>query len=211
MTQIVRAGCPCSWHGQYASQALADAALRRHSCERWQAKADAARRRRTSSSAVDRTPKTCAHDGAHTHGTYAMYQLDNCRCQPCAQARSAYNRVRAIDQANGRTAYVDARPAVTHVRRLMAAGLGWKRGRRPRRRVPLDPVPAAVRTPRPRRRRAAHPGPRPHGPRTAGRADATTGRPGTRGEHRRDRDKAQGPGVAGVRMVGRPDRCPSRS
>jgi hypothetical protein len=56
------------------------------------------------------------------HG-YARYKLDSCRCQVCTQANRDYSRERARRQA---PPYVGAARARTHVRELMAAGVGLK-------------------------------------------------------------------------------------
>lgn len=119
----------CDWTGgPYASWAKADYAHRIHSCERWLAKTAAAERARIRDAAVDRTPKECRHKHAtHVHGTHACYVLDQCRCHPCKDANSAYERNRARQQAYGRwNGLVDAEPAREHVRALQSAGMGWK-------------------------------------------------------------------------------------
>ncbi|WP_293783578.1 hypothetical protein [uncultured Aeromicrobium sp.] len=78
---------------------------------------------------VDRTPKPCHHKIAdHQHGTYAAYTLDRCRCWPCAEAKTNYERDRRRQKAYGRwNGYVDATPARQHVRALQAQGMGLKR------------------------------------------------------------------------------------
>lgn len=101
--------------------------MRRHSCGKHLAIRDAARRALAREAATDRTPKPCLHPIArHEHGTHACYVLDCCRCVTCAAANSNYEQARHRDRAYGKTAYVDAAPAVEHVRALTAAGLGWK-------------------------------------------------------------------------------------
>ena len=57
------------------------------------------------------------------HGTYAKYKIDGCRCRPCSQATSKYNRARA---RSVEPPYVAAGPARAHVRELSAAGVGLK-------------------------------------------------------------------------------------
>ncbi|GIH95329.1 hypothetical protein ACFFMN_23490 [Planobispora siamensis] len=61
------------------------------------------------------------------HGTYACYQLDGCRCYPCAAAKSAYaiNRERAI--AYGTWApFVGAEPVRQHIAALREFGIGLR-------------------------------------------------------------------------------------
>lgn len=125
------ATCDCSFTGTYATVGLAERSLRRHSCDRHRTAHAATSRRKARDAAVDRTPRPCSHPrAAHEHGTYAAYTLDQCRCLPCTAANSQYETTRTRDRAYGRTAYVDAGPAVTHLRELAAAGLGWKRAAR---------------------------------------------------------------------------------
>lgn len=129
MSTLVLVRCDCSWSGRYDSQARAHYALSRHSCDKTQRDRARALRGRERDAAVDRTPKTCQHKVAdHQHGTYAAYTLDGCRCPPCVVARSAYDQNRNRQTAYGRwSPYVDATPAADHLRRLSAAGMGWKR------------------------------------------------------------------------------------
>lgn len=61
------------------------------------------------------------------HGTRVKYVVDKCRCAPCRQANSLAAAERRRLNAYGRPAYIDATPARTHVRRLGAQGMGWKR------------------------------------------------------------------------------------
>jgi hypothetical protein len=77
---------------------------------------------------VDRTPKPCSHKNTtHVHGTYACYSLDQCRCRPCVDAVTSYERTRTRQTAYGRwQPYVDASPARQHVEELRAAGMGLK-------------------------------------------------------------------------------------
>lgn len=67
----------------------------------------------------------------HWHGTRACYVIDRCRCRPCKDAASAAERARLRLKAQAawgyrEDAYVDAAPAVAHIRALQAAGLGWQ-------------------------------------------------------------------------------------
>lgn len=60
------------------------------------------------------------------HGR-TKYVVERCRCETCRAEARRYEQHRNRQRAYGRVAYVDAEPARTHVRELMAAGLGWKR------------------------------------------------------------------------------------
>ena len=63
----------------------------------------------------------------HDHGSSACYVLDGCRCLPCRVAHTGEMRNRAQQQAYGRhRGQVDAEEARTHVRQLMASGVGAK-------------------------------------------------------------------------------------
>lgn len=79
--------------------------------------------------AVDRTPKPCrCKEAEHQHGTYAAYTWDKCRCIPCKDAATAYERNRQRQQAYGRwDNLVDAEPVRAHVLALMKQGMGLKR------------------------------------------------------------------------------------
>jgi len=61
------------------------------------------------------------------HGTHVKYVIDRCRCDDCRTATAAYEAHRSRQRAYGIDAYIDATPARTHVRRLGAQGMGWKR------------------------------------------------------------------------------------
>ncbi|WP_156960825.1 sigma factor-like helix-turn-helix DNA-binding protein [Amycolatopsis taiwanensis] len=60
------------------------------------------------------------------HGR-TKYVVEKCHCEVCRTASRAYENHRRRQRAYGRQAYVDAEPARQHVRKLQAAGLGWKR------------------------------------------------------------------------------------
>ncbi|WP_375000192.1 hypothetical protein [Aeromicrobium sp. CTD01-1L150] len=119
----------CGWSGRYETAGRADYAKRRHSCQKYQAKAAARQRGEDRRAAVDRTPKPCRHKVAqHVHGTYACYTLDRCRCTPCSSANAEYESERTRQQAYGRwDNYVDAEPSRRHVSALMDQGMGLKR------------------------------------------------------------------------------------
>jgi len=122
----------CGWSGTYSTPGLADFGKRKHSCELQIARNERTARgeaRRAKWAALDRTPKPCLHKVAnHEHGTNACYVLDKCRCPPCVQAESEYERNRTRLHAYGRwDNYVDAELARQHVRELMSQGMGIKR------------------------------------------------------------------------------------
>lgn len=118
----------CGFASKPTSAGLAAAALRNHSCARYERRAASRARGAAAAAAIDRTPMPCWHKEAeHQHGTHAKYVLDKCRCLPCAKANSDYESNRVRQSAYGRwQPYVDAAPAREHVRALMAAGVGLK-------------------------------------------------------------------------------------
>lgn len=68
----------------------------------------------------------------YPHGTRTCYVIDRCRCQPCRDANRIAGRERIERKARERwnpdiSKFVDAEPVRTHVRALMASGMGWKR------------------------------------------------------------------------------------
>jgi hypothetical protein len=121
--------CECGWRGKRAkSRAVASYAASRHRCSRFAiltARKAAAERIRT----WEGEKRDCLHKVAdHTHGSYACYVLDRCRCRPCIDAHVVYTRNREKEKAYGRwRPYVDAGPARQHCFELMAAGVGLKR------------------------------------------------------------------------------------
>jgi hypothetical protein len=130
MSTVADARCECGFARRYTSEAKAAYALRRHSCERHRRLVEAAASALIDEAWADRTPKPCRHKVAdHTHGTYACFVLDACRCVPCSVANSAYEADRRRRHAYGtfEDDWVDPEPVRQHVRALQAAGLGWKR------------------------------------------------------------------------------------
>lgn len=121
--------CPdCGWYSTLTrTQGLADAALRRHSCERTRRISERQARGTTRRAIVDRSPKPCRHKAGHVHGTRACYVFDKCRCLPCAKAQREYENRRLRERAYGRARLVDAEAARDHVRQLMAQGMGRRR------------------------------------------------------------------------------------
>lgn len=63
----------------------------------------------------------------HTHGQYTTYVHHGCRCTPCREASNTLTRDRVRQKAYGRYRFVDAEPARTHVKTLMAQGMGYAR------------------------------------------------------------------------------------
>lgn len=58
------------------------------------------------------------------HGTNARYVVDRCRCDDCRQANRTYERDRARKHRKGLVPYIPADPVRTHLRGLMADGMG---------------------------------------------------------------------------------------
>lgn len=110
------------------SQAQAEYAIRRHSCDRERTRQVRARRGVAKRAAVDRAPRPCLHKIAkHEHGTRACAVLDKCKCLPCSKANAEAERRRQRQIAYGRwQPYVDAGPTRAHVESLRAAGMGLK-------------------------------------------------------------------------------------
>lgn len=123
----VKITCPtCGYSTTSRTLPLAEYGQRRHSCDKQLAAA--ARRNQRVRKEQHRTVRDChCKEARHQHGTYAAYTIDRCRCRPCTDARARYERQRTLERMDGKTAYVDTAPAVAHIRRLQAAGLGWKR------------------------------------------------------------------------------------
>lgn len=118
----------CGFVSAQTTSGLAAYALRIHSCQRWQAltasRVHGAELRALRGTVV----RECSHDGRHPHGDRNRYVLDQCRCDACRKAATAYERMRIRQSAYGRwQPYVDAEPARQHVRALMVTGLGWQR------------------------------------------------------------------------------------
>lgn len=116
--------CPtCGYTATSKTQGLAEYALRRHSCQLHLERS--ARRNKAARERQQRPVRDCHHKYArHEHGTRAAYVLDKCRCEPCTAAATKAEKLRTL---RNQPAYIDATPAVAHIRRLQAAGLGWKR------------------------------------------------------------------------------------
>ncbi|MFD6094002.1 hypothetical protein ACFWGN_17950 [Oerskovia sp. NPDC060338] len=104
---------------------MVEYAMRRHSCEkRLQAAArTAAAAERYEARGVTRE---CTHKTHHEHGTNARARLDRCRCAPCRAASSRASKEYELRTISA-PVNVDATAATSHVRALMAAGMGWKR------------------------------------------------------------------------------------
>lgn len=65
------------------------------------------------------------------HGTTARaigrptQGIKGCRCGPCKEAKSRYNKRQSLLMATGRALTVDAAPVAAHIDALFAAGAGW--------------------------------------------------------------------------------------
>jgi hypothetical protein len=119
----------CGWRGKRTrTSGIAAHAGQLHSCDTYLRSQASHARGQQLRAAVDRTPKPCHHKQAnHQHGTHACYVLDRCRCHPCKDANTAYERTRSRQTAYGRwNPYVDAQPVRDHVQQLTAAGMGLK-------------------------------------------------------------------------------------
>ncbi len=123
------ATCPeCGWTSTPTTHALATKALATHSCDLHRARQATARRvaNRRSRSGPGRD---CIHVTIHGHGQRARYTLDGCRCRPCRDACTAYNRRRnrALAYGTWDTGMVDPGPVRDHVHALLVAGIGERR------------------------------------------------------------------------------------
>lgn len=133
MSTTITASCTdCPWTGgPYRSQKMADYAASRHNCDLHRARAahaaqaaDAAAERER---LIDRRPQPCLHKRANqVHGSYVTYTQDRCRCRPCCDAASTYNRGLSKRNAYGRSNLVDADPVRDHIKTLGEAGIGLK-------------------------------------------------------------------------------------
>lgn len=66
----------------------------------------------------------------YPHGTHARYVLNRCRCDECKAALRAYSKRRSLWDREFPylpPPLVDPKPARAHVRKLMRAGMGYKR------------------------------------------------------------------------------------
>jgi transcriptional regulator len=117
--------CPtCGFTGTYASDALADYNLTRHSCARHQRKAETAQRRAQHTKGGPK--RDCRHPRArHVHGTRAAYVKDQCRCHHCRAANASASNTRHRERTYGRWApFVDATPVREHIQMLRQSGIG---------------------------------------------------------------------------------------
>ncbi|MBN9618563.1 MAG: helix-turn-helix domain containing protein, partial [Actinobacteria bacterium] len=117
--------CPaCGYSHTYATDAVADYNHPRHSCERHQARQDAARRR--AERARGGPKRDCRHPRAkHVHGTRAAYVKDRCRCVRCTAANAKAGNQMHRGRTLGRwRPYIDASPVREHLQVLRAAGIG---------------------------------------------------------------------------------------
>jgi len=109
-----------------ASPAMAAAAMGRHCCTTVRERAARAQRR-LDRLALSGPEQPCTHKTHHPHGNRVRYVIDKCRCRPCRDAASKYQRDLNRRHMYGKVSYVPADPARDHVRNLQAQGMGWKR------------------------------------------------------------------------------------
>lgn len=130
----VRLACgECGYVGTYKSPALASYHHgQRHSCERHRERE--AKRQRIAERIANRRDgvvRDCTCKIArHQHGTRQGYVIDKCRCLPCRDAATAYEKKRVRQKAYGRTGRVDAAPAREHLLWLMTQGTSYKHAAR---------------------------------------------------------------------------------
>lgn len=116
----------CGYTTPRSTAGVAAYALRKHSCD-MQRERQARAQRRLDRLAASGPERPCQHDGKHPHGNRVRYVIDKCRCRPCRDAASAYQRDLDRRHLYGRTIYVPADRARAHVRALQDQGMGWKR------------------------------------------------------------------------------------
>lgn len=121
------ASCDCGWTGSYDTIAYAAYALRRHSCDAHRPREARAARVATRQAASGPVRECSCPVANHEHGTHPAYVIDQCRCRPCRDAASGYERWRAKQRAYGRQSYVPADRARAHIMDLQRHGMGWKR------------------------------------------------------------------------------------
>lgn len=123
----------CGWASTFLYKEMADSFKRRHRCATWLARQellahreDGARRRAIAYNSPG-VIRECQHKVAnHQHGEYAMFVLDKCHCIPCKRAHQVYNQTRNKKIAYGQwETFVDAAPAVAHIRALGEEGLSY--------------------------------------------------------------------------------------
>src|SRR5690625_3165045 len=123
----VKITCPtCGYSTTSRTLPQAEYGQRRHSCQLHldRAARRAATVRRHQQTAIERP---CTHATHHPHGSNARATLDGCKCDPCRDAAyKATKRWRARVATQGHV-NVDTAPAVAHIKKLQAAGLGYKR------------------------------------------------------------------------------------
>lgn len=117
----------CGFQTKITTAGLAAFSLAKHSCDRTRL-VQARAARVVARKAASGEPRDCQHPIArHQHGTKAAYVLDLCRCRPCRDATSTYERHREREKLYGRwQPYVDAEPARQHVLLLRSYGIGPK-------------------------------------------------------------------------------------
>jgi transcriptional regulator with XRE-family HTH domain len=122
----VIASCDCGYVTKASTPTMAAYSLRKHSCDT-QRERIARGQRRLDKLALSGPEQPCQHGDRHPHGDRVRYVIDKCRCRPCRDAASAYQRDLERRHLYGKVTYVNADPARAHVASLQAQGMGWKR------------------------------------------------------------------------------------
>lgn len=127
-TRITGHCTDCGYSGTYTSEAMARAALRRHSCATHRERQARAERRQQRLANPGPT-RDCTHAIFHPHGSTNAYKQDRCRCLDCRRANRTTQAARERAALYGRPSHdlVDAEPARRHVRSLMKQSMGLKR------------------------------------------------------------------------------------
>lgn len=125
MSDKTAVDCDCGWTGgPYRSEAVAEVALTRHSCERYTTVTAPRAARVAARELADGPKRECRCSRAHhEHGTHEAYTIDRCHCRLCRDGHAAYERHRSRQRAYGREALVDAGPAREHIERLREQGM----------------------------------------------------------------------------------------
>lgn len=118
----------CGHTTPLTTKGMAEKGMRRHACERNQARNARSAAHEARQRLIDRTPKECDCPQAdHAHGTYAMYVRHKCRCLPCCAYRSEHAQRIAKAKAYGRFSRgVDPAKAREHIAFLRSHGMGAK-------------------------------------------------------------------------------------
>ena len=124
--QIILTCDDCGHTTPLNTPTMAAYSLRKHSCATVRERAARAQRR-LDRLALSGPEQPCTHNDRHPHGDRVRYVIDKCRCRPCRDVASKYQRDLDRRHAYGKVTYVPADPARAHVQALQAQGMGWKR------------------------------------------------------------------------------------